>query len=156
MYAQTPLYAPTLKFDDPGHQARQDEISKSALSFVEHIHEVPVMVIPCVDFGVGRGKVFAEAGYSRDVVLPTLVHSAVWGAILPAATRFRLAARARGLGSCWTVVHLFFEQDAAEVLGIPYESVLQAALFPVGYASEDEFFRAWRPPLSEVLHWDAW
>ncbi len=156
VYAQTPVYAPNLKFDDPEHGARHEKIVKDALAFVEHIQDVPVMVIPCVEFGAGRGKVFAEGGYSREAALPALLHSAIWGAILPAATRFRLAARARGLGSCWTVVHLFFEQDAAEVLGIPYENVQQAALFPVGYASDDEFFRAWRPPLSEVLHWDSW
>lgn len=156
VYEQTPVYAGALRWEEPAHQARQEEVLPDALWLVEHIQEVPVLVVPCVDFGVGRGRVFADAGVSREVVLPTFVQAGLWGGIMPVATRFRLAARARGLGSTWTVVHLAFEEDAAEILGIPYEGVLQAGLFPLAYASEDAFRRAWRPPLAESLHWDAW
>ncbi len=39
-----------------------------------------------------------------------------------------LAARARGLGTCWTTLHLPHEREAAELLGIPYDDVMQAAL----------------------------
>lgn len=39
-----------------------------------------------------------------------------------------LAARARGLGTCWTTGNLVHEKESARVLGIPYGDVMQAAL----------------------------
>ncbi len=39
-----------------------------------------------------------------------------------------LAARARGLGTAWTTLHLRYEEEAADLLGIPYSDVRQAAL----------------------------
>ena len=50
-----------------------------------------------------------------------------------------LAARSRGLGTSLTSFHLFFEQEAAEVLGIPYQEVMQAALIPVAYTLGTDF-----------------
>jgi nitroreductase len=68
-----------------------------------------------------------------------------------------LAARARGLGTCWTTVHLNYEQAAAEVLGIPYAKVTQAALIPVAYTlGGTDFKAAARVPLDSILHWDKW
>ncbi len=67
-----------------------------------------------------------------------------------------LAARARGLGTSLTVVHLLYEQEAAQVLGIPYERVTQAALIPVAYTLGSDFKPAPREPLESVLHWDRW
>ena len=80
----------------------------------------------------------------------------VWGSILPAAWSFMLAARARGLGSSWTTVHLLFEQDAANVLGIPYEKITQAALIPVAYTQGTDFSPAKREPLDSIVHWNQW
>jgi nitroreductase len=67
-----------------------------------------------------------------------------------------LAARLRGLGSAWTTVHLYYEQEAAEVLGIPFEKVTQAALIPVAYTLGTDFKPASRISLDSVLHWDRW
>ena len=50
-----------------------------------------------------------------------------------------LAARSRGLGTCWTTFHLAHEQEAAELLGIPYDEVMQAALIPVAYTIGTDF-----------------
>ena len=47
------------------------------------------------------------------------MQSLVWGAVLPAVWSFCLAARERGLGTCWTTIHLAYERQAAEPLGIP-------------------------------------
>src|SRR5262249_25244409 len=76
--------------------------------------------------------------------------------IYPATWSFMLAARSRGLGSAWTSLHLFFEQEAAAVLGIPYADVLQTALIPVAYTKGTDFGPAPRDPLSSLLHWDTW
>ena len=76
--------------------------------------------------------------------------------IVPATWSFMLAARARGLGTCWTTFHLAHEREAAELLGIPYEAATQAALIPVAYTKGTDFKPGPRKPLGEVIHWDRW
>ena len=88
----------------------------------DHLHEVPVHVIPCIEGRTDGKGVFAQAS--------------TWGSIMPAAWSFMLAARSRGLGTVWTTFHLFHEQEAAELLGIPFDEVMQAALIPVAYTIE--------------------
>lgn len=114
----------------------------SAHYLTEHLHEVPVHVIPCIQ--------------GRTDNLPIIAQAALWGSIMPAAWSFMLAARSRALGTSLTSFHLFFEQEAAEVLGIPYEEVTQAALIPVAYTLGTDFKPAPRKPLASVLHWDHW
>jgi nitroreductase len=108
----------------------------------EHIHEVPVHVIPCVE-GRTDGK-------------PAAAQAARWASIIPAAWSFMLAARARGLGGVWTTFHLRHEREAAELLGIPYERVMQAALIPVAYTVGTDFKPGPRRPFDTLVHWDRW
>ena len=84
-----------------------------------------------------------------------VAQASTYGSILPAAWSFMLAARARGLGTVWTTVHLFFEKDVATLLGIP-DDWTQAALFPVAYYTGDDFKPAHRLPSAEMTHWDSW
>jgi len=118
------------------------KILRSAIYLAEHMHEAPVLVVPCIQ--------------GRPEGLSATEQAGFWGSILPAAWSFMLAARLRGLGSSWTTVHLYYEQEAAEVLGIPYEKVTQAALIPVAYTLGTDFKPASRMPLDTVLHWDRW
>jgi nitroreductase len=67
-----------------------------------------------------------------------------------------LALRSRGLGSAWTTIHLRHEQQMADLLGIPYETHIQAGLFPIAYTIGSDFRRAPRQPLSEVLRYNRW
>jgi nitroreductase len=108
----------------------------------DHLHEVPVHVLPCIEGRTDGKGVFAQA--SR------------WGSIMPAAWSLMLAARSRGLGTCWTTFHLFREQEAAELLGIPFDEVMQAALIPVAYTIGTEFKPGVRAPLESFVHWDGW
>ena len=108
----------------------------------EHIHEVPVHVIPCVEGRTDGRPAAAQAGR--------------WASIMPAAWSFMLAARARGLGSVWTTFHLRHEREAAELLGIPYDRVMQAALIPVAYTIGTDFKPARRRPLESMVHWEGW
>ena len=117
-------------------------IRESSQYLADHMHEVPAMLVPCI-----RG---------RTDNAPVVEQSGPWGSILPAVWSFMLAARSRGLGSSWTTVHLFFEQDAANVLGIPYEKVMQTALVPLAYTKGTDFAPGPREPLDKVLHWDQW
>ena len=122
--------------------AHMERVYSGAAHLYEHIHEVPAIVVPCVEGRTDDAPVLRQAG--------------TWGSILPAVWSFMLAARARGLGSCWTTGNLVHEKDAARVLGIPYDDVMQAAFIPVAYTLGTDFRPARRVPREEVLHWDAW
>jgi len=140
LYLETPGIRPTYAETDP--RARQmPRVVDSATYLADHLHEAPVHVIPCIEGRVEQAGVLAQAS--------------VYGSILPAAWSFMLAARARGLGSAWTTLHLRYEQDAARLLGIP-ENVTQTALLPVAYFTGTDFKPARRLPAHQHIHWDRW
>jgi nitroreductase len=66
-----------------------------------------------------------------------------------------LAARARGLGSAWTTLHLMYEKEIATLLGIP-ATVTQAVLLPVAHYTGTDFKPAKHIPATEITHWNAW
>lgn len=122
---------------------RGEAVQDSAVYLRDHFHEVPFMVIPCQEGRLlGEADAFSGASY--------------WGSLLPAVWSFMLALRERGLGSSWTTLHLPYEKDAAELLGIPYDKVTQAGLFPVAYTKGTDFKVAPRNPASAITHWDTW
>jgi nitroreductase len=108
----------------------------------EHLHEVPVFVIPCL---LGR----LSAAPSTEET------AGFFGSILPAVWSFQLALRSRGLGSVFTTLHLAYEHEAGEILGIP-DTVTQAALIPVAYTLGDDFKPAKRRPVEEITYWNGW
>ena len=109
----------------------------------DRLHEVPALLIPCVE-----GRLSLDEPANRQ--------AAFWGSILPAVWSFMLAARAHGLGTTWTTFHLGREREAAALLGIPYERVTQAGLIPVAYYTGEDFRPAHRLPVEQVVHWGAW
>ncbi len=120
----------------------RDNIMDSSQYLSDRMHEVPVHVIPCqLDRLPERPSTADAAGF--------------YGSILPAVWSFMLALRSRGLGSAWTTLHLAYEQDAAEVLGIP-ETVTQTALIPVAYYTGEDFKPAARRPIETVTYWNNW
>lgn len=146
MYADMPFSAHNVHKDDPSMTEIQERIVSSADYLAENLQRSPVMVIPCL---VGR---FEEI----PAPLTNLAQASSFGSILPALWNFMLAARARKLGTCWTTIHLWHEQEAAEVLGIPYEEITQCALTPVAYTKGTDFKPAPRKPLDPILHIDSW
>jgi nitroreductase len=119
-----------------------ERVTTSADYLGEHMGEVPALVVPCIEGRIEQQSFSGQA--------------ALWGTIIPAAWSFMLAARARGLGTVWTTIHLAYEREAAEILGIPYEQVTQAALIPLAYTIGTDFKLAPRDPLDTMLHWDSW
>jgi nitroreductase len=71
---------------------------ESSQHLLDHLHEVPVLLIPCISDRVDYASVVEQAG--------------TWGSIIPATWNFMLAARAHGLGTCWTTWHLYHERKA--------------------------------------------
>ena len=122
-------------------QAATARVVTSADWLADHMGEVPILVIACI---------------SASEDLPAENQAGLWGSLLPAAWSYQLAARARGLGTAWTTLHLPHEREAAQILGIPYEEVMQAALIPVAYTIGTEFRPGQREPLERTVHWDIW
>jgi nitroreductase len=123
-------------------QATQARVADSASYLADHMHEVPVLVVPVIRGRTDSAPIVGQAG--------------VWGSILPAVWSFMLAARSRGLGTAWTTLHLRYEEEAAEVLGIPYAEVMQAALIPVAYTLGTDFKPGPRASLDTIVHWEQW
>jgi nitroreductase len=121
---------------------QMERVFSSASYLMEHLHEVPVHLIPCVQ------------GKPADPI-PLTMASGMYGSIYPAVWSFQLAARARGLGSALTTLHLMHQEEAAEILGLP-DDVLQVALLPVAYTIGTDFKRAKRAPVAEITHWNRW
>ncbi len=137
-WAASQAAAPETAAEPPADVRRMIE---SAEFLTEHLHEVPVHVLFCA---------------LGDLVgMPLFEQASAYGSVLPAAWSFMLAARARGLGCCWTTVHLMDAPAAAAALGIP-DGVTQAALLPVAYYTGETFKPAGRHPLDEVVYWDTW
>jgi nitroreductase len=142
LYRTLPMAAGNLQFDDPKRTALQERIVSSAEYLAAHLHEVPVHVIPCI---AGRFEGMPQVGAAS-----------IYGSIFPAVWSFQLAARARGLGTCLTTLHLFHEDEAARVLDIPFHEVTQVALLPVAYTTKKTFRPGPRQPLATMVHWETW
>ena len=125
--------------EDNDPQTRR--VYESALALTDTLAQVPVHVIPCME---GRLDLRSNGAAASQ-----------YGSIMPAAWSFLLALRSRGLGSVWTTLHLFKDNEVAELLGIP-QNVTQVALFPVAHTIGTEFKPAARPPVEDITYWDTW
>ncbi len=134
------MAAQKLADDDPRAE-QMPRVYSSASYLAAHMHEVPVLVIPCVEGRVETG--------------PVVFQASLYGSILPAAWSFMLALRARGVGAAWTTLHLTYEKEVATLLGIP-EKFTQAALIPVAYYTGEGFKPAERLPVRERTSWNTW
>jgi len=123
-----------------------DAVVASANHLAENMHRVPVMVIPCI-----KGRLEQTPPESA-----TLAWTGSLGSLFPSVWSFMLAGRSRGLGTCWTSLHLRKEKEIAEILGVPYEEVTQTALISVGHTIGDNFKPTTRRPLGGALHVNGW
>jgi nitroreductase len=116
-------------------------VYESAVALTDTLAKVPVHVIPCIEGRVDN--------------MPNGIAASHYASILPAAWSFALALRSRGLGTVITTLHLFKEQEVAELLGIP-DNVMQVALMPVAYTIGTDFKPAARPPAESITYFDGW
>ncbi len=121
-----------------GTGSTRERVVASGAHLAEHLDEVPVLVLVTI-WGEhdGRGT-------------PGLFDS-----VLQAAWSFCLAARARGLGTAWTSMHLARRDEMAALLGIP-GGVSQLALLPVAHTTGGDFHRAKRRPAKDITYYDRW
>lgn len=141
MYGDPEATVAALPADDPGYVEATRRVISSAQYLAEHMGEVPVHVIPVIQGRTDQG--------------PVALQAAIWGSLLPAVWSFMLAARSRGLGTCWTTLHLIQEQAAAGLLGLP-DNVMQGALIPVAHTIGTDFKPGPRRDLDRIIHHDGW
>jgi nitroreductase len=142
-YEAGPAQPTKQHLDDPSMAPTQARVLSSARYLADNLARVPAMLIPCC------------AGRPDTPGLPQGVIASIYGSILPAVWSFMLAARERGLGTCWTTLHLTYEKEVATLLGIPDEYA-QVALIPIAYTQGTHFQAAPRKELDKVLHTNGW
>lgn len=124
---------------NPGDATAQ-RVASSAQYLADVMGQVPVLII---------GAIYTGGD------LPAENQASIWGSLLPGAWNLSLALRARGLGSTWTTLHLRFEKEIAELLGIP-PHIHQGVLLPVAYTKGTDFKPAGRKSLDDVVHINGW
>lgn len=147
LYRDMPVAIHKLNMDtgDNNLSESQQRSASSADYLAENMGKAPVLFIPCI---AGR----TDQPESNNL----LAQSSTLGSVIPAAWNFMLAARARGIGSAWTTLHLMQEKEVADLIGIPYEQYMQVALIPLGYTKGTDFKPAYRPPVDTVMHINEW
>ncbi len=136
-------YVRTIKKDTDEANAQQTRVADSADFLGDRMGEAPVLVLAC------------NAGMRVDN-MPGSASASLMANILPAMWSFMLAARARGLGTAWTTVHLFQEQAVADIVGIPFATVQQVCLSPLAHTIGTDFKPAKRDAPDTIIHWDQW
>ena len=127
---------------DEAAAAAVGRMSASVMHLIDHMQDVPVLLVPTTAGRMEGGNVFHQAS--------------VWGSILPAVWNLMLSLRLQGLGSAWTTLSLYREREMAELLGIPFETNTQAGLFPIAYSIGTEFHTADRSRSEAAIRWNHW
>jgi nitroreductase len=123
-----------------GNERTAKAVVDSSLHLLDHLHEVPMMIVPVRNDRPGPST-FDQATF--------------WGSVIPGVWSLQLALRARGIGSAWTTLHLYKEGEAAKLLGLP-DTVTQVALLPTAYFTGDRFHPAKRRPAREITYHNRW
>tara|TARA_R110002096_G_scaffold19729_14_gene65809 strand:- start:2012 stop:2710 length:699 start_codon:yes stop_codon:yes gene_type:complete len=126
---------------DDMRSGQKDKVISSSVHLLENLHRVPVMIIPCIESRFENEEPFVQAS--------------MYGSILPAAWSLMLALRARRVASAWTSLHLIYEHEVRDLIGIP-ENFTQAALLPIAWLTGGDLHPAKRLPLPEVACWNRW
>ena len=114
----------------------QQKMMRSVQYLAEHLHEVPVHLIVCMD---------------TEGQPPSFGHGS---SIFPAIQNLMLAARALGVGTVLTTIHRYREAELKALLDIPAH-IVTAALIPMGYP-RGQFGAGPRKPLDDALFFERW
>jgi nitroreductase len=123
------------------HQAedKRRRMADAVVWQMEHLHEVPALVIACLEYG----EKVKYAAISRGA-----------GSIWPGIQNLLLAARALGLGAAPTTLALGDQDAVRKILHLP-DTMAALCLIPVGYPL-GKFGPVSRKPVDEILRFDRW
>jgi len=136
-------YASTMAHVPPREGVSQEthnRVVASAVHLSEHLHEAPVLIVPCLVFEQGRIK--------GDGAMQDMARKSLYSSIYPAVQNLLLACRAEGLAACLTTLHLMHEEAIARLLGLP-DNAETMALIPIGWPNA-KFGPVKRVPVAEV------
>lgn len=136
-------YLASLRATDPDLDETTPAM-RSSRRLWEHLGEVPVLVVPCVQL----------AAWHRTSEHREYVEASVYGSIFQAVWSFQLACRSRGLGTCLVTSHLKHTAEVRRILDLP-DDVVMAGMIAVGHTT-GTFRPARRKPLAEVMFTDRW
>jgi nitroreductase/uncharacterized protein YndB with AHSA1/START domain len=114
-----------------------EKVMGSAAHLVEHLAEVPAIVIPTI---IGRHDGSGRPG--------------LFDSVIQAAWSFSVALRARGLGSAWVTAVFADEGRVKELLDIP-DHMTEIVMLPVAWTKGTEFRPATRRPAREITYFDG-
>ncbi|HIF74065.1 MAG TPA: nitroreductase family protein [Porticoccaceae bacterium] len=123
------------------HQSagKRQRMLDSVLWQMEHMHEIPALVIACLEYGQKVSDADAQRG---------------GGSIWPGVQNLLLAARAHGLGAAPTTLGLQNQDAVRSVLNMP-DTMAALCLIPVGYPL-GKFGTVTRKPVGEILRFNTW
>lgn len=129
------------EIDAPLHcsKGKRRRMIDAVLWQMEHMHEMPAIVIACAEFGA-----------IPDATLISQGNGSVW----PGVQNLLLAARALELGATPTTLGLKDRFAVADALGLP-STMVAYCLIPVGFPL-GRFGPVSRRPIKEVMRWDKW
>jgi nitroreductase len=130
--------------DRPGSLPHQSEdkrrrMLQSVIWQMEHMHEIPALIIACMELGEKVDAATAARGS---------------GSIWPGIQNLLLAARALGLGAAPTTLALQDQDAVRKVLNMP-DTMAAYCLIPVGYPL-GKFGPVTRKPVDEIMRFDRW
>jgi nitroreductase len=120
-------------------EGKRQRMLDSVLWQMEHLHEIPALVIACM-----------ELGQKVDAVTAARAGGSIW----PGVQNLLLAARALGLGAAPTTLALGDPKAVADALDLP-ETMAAYCLIPVGYPLGN-FGPVTRKPVTEIMRFDRW
>ncbi|HAK52697.1 MAG TPA: hypothetical protein DCM54_12465 [Gammaproteobacteria bacterium] len=124
----------------PRHDAqKRQRMFDAVLWQVEHMHEIPVLIVASLEFGAKVDHHTAAAS-----------GRSIW----PGIQNLLLTARAIGLGATPSTLALQDPEAVAESLRMP-ETMAAYCLIPVGYPT-GKFGPVVRRPVEEIMHFDTW
>jgi nitroreductase len=145
-----PAVAPMLERKLADGDEAGARISRSILYLAEHMHEVPVLVMPCYDVAAAHERYGRLRG---PEYAPNQMEPGMYASIYPAVWSFLLALRSRGLGSVLTTAHQLDQPAMAEILGLP-DTWFQTALLPVAHTTGGDFTPSPRAPVEDSIIWN--
>lgn len=144
LYAQANLEALAKSPLPPEQVPARLRMARAASEMADHLHEAPVLLLVCM---MPRPEFLLAQEAHRSP-------AALYASIYPAVQNILLAARAVGLGSVLTTLHLLYEDEIKQRFGIPQE-VETVALLPLGFP-KGKFGPVTRRPVEEVTYWEHW
>ena len=119
-------------------------VTSSAKYLNEHLHEVPVMMIPCLEGRPGRRAGRQSAG-SGARCCPRCGASC-WRCARAASARRGRRCTSSARARSWPPKSSAFRST----------STRQGGLFPIAYTKGTDFRRAKRLPAEQFAHWNSW